>query len=700
VSLYQNYLIAMLKFLRLLLVFAFFPLSSGAQENIGINDTTITLNEVTVHAFQYERKLLDVPAAVGQLNEKDLERFNNTSFLPVLNTIAGVRMEERSPGSYRLSVRGSTLRSPFGVRNVKIYFNDLPFTDPGGNSYLNLLDFNSIRQVEVIKGPGGSLYGAGTGGVLIMNTNSPGKDQSSLGFSVVGGSYGLVRYSLSAHTSSDNATFDIQYAHQQADGYREQSQMIRDAIQMTGSIFTDEKRNLGLNMFYTDLYYQTPGGLTAAQYDEDPSQARPAGGPNPGAIEQKAAVYNKTFYGGLSHDYKWNNKWSNKTSVYGTFSQFENPAIRNFEKRAESSLGGRTNTQFDFTKGKLNFGVEFQQGYSTINVYDNNDGQSGLLQNNDEISSTTGIVFSQLEFFLPYEFFLTIGASLNFYTVNYERLSDSPPFQQRQNFDPELSPRIALLKKLNEHISFFGSVSRGFSPPTVAELYPSTSTFNDELEPESGTSYDVGIRGSIINNSLAFDITAYNFQLDETIVVRRTDDGADYFVNAGSTSQKGLEVVLSWDSFKGDNFFTSLVPWIRYTYNRYQFSDYIQGVTDYSGNDLTGVSPNIVVAGLDLNTKVGVYGNLTYTYTDRIPLDDANSSYADAYQLLGFRAGYRHVFNRILVFDLFGGFDNLFDEKYSLGNDLNAVGGRYFNAAARRNFYVGIRGSVLTGKSR
>ncbi|HEX5172382.1 MAG TPA: TonB-dependent receptor [Cyclobacteriaceae bacterium] len=676
----------------------FVPLLISAQSQSNTeSDTTVTLNEITVHAFQYERKLLDVPAAIGQVNERDLERFNNTSFLPALNTIAGVRMEERSPGSYRLSIRGSTLRSPFGIRNIKVYFNGLPFTDPGGNTYLNLLDFSSIRQAEVVKGPGGSLYGAGTGGVLILNSDSFTEDQTSIGFSTVGGSYGLLRYSVDAHNVSENANFDVRYAHQQADGYREQSQMIRDAIQLTGNIKIDDKRQLGVTMFYTDLLYQTPGGLTKAQYDADPSQARPAGGPNPGAVEQHATVYNKTFYGGISHDHSWNDKWSNKTSVYGTFSQFENPTIRNFEKRAESSLGGRTNTQFRFGKGKLNFGGEFQQGYSTIGVYDNNGGVSGALQNNDEITSTTGIVFSQLEFFLPYDFFLTVGGSLNFYNVSYKRLSDVPPFQEKKNFDPQLSPRIALLKKLNKDISAYGSISKGFSPPTVAELYPSTATFNDQLSPEEGTSYELGIRGSLINNSLSFDLTAYNFQLDETIVVRRTDDGADYFVNAGSTSQKGLEVLLSWNSFKEKGVINSLVPWIRYTYNHYRFSEYVQGVTDYSGNDLTGVSPNIVVAGLDLNTKNGLYGNITFTYTDKIPLDDANTAFSDAYQLIGIRAGYHHAIGAF-VFDLFAGVDNLLDEKYSLGNDLNAVAGRYYNAAARRNYYVGIRGNFLTGK--
>ena len=74
-------------------------------------------------------------------------------------------MEERSPGSYRMNIRGSTLRSPFGVRNVKIYWDEIPFTDAGGNTYLNQLSYYNFNSLEVIKGPGGSVYGAGTGGV-------------------------------------------------------------------------------------------------------------------------------------------------------------------------------------------------------------------------------------------------------------------------------------------------------------------------------------------------------------------------------------------------------------------------------------------------------------------------------------------------------------------------------------------------------
>jgi len=40
---------------------------------------------------------------------------------------------------------------------------------------------------------------------------------------------------------------------------------------------------------------------------------------------------------------------------------------------------------------------------------------------------------------------------------------------------------------------------------------------------------------------------------------------------------------------------------------------------------------------------------------------------------------------------IYVGAGNILNQKYSLGNDLNAVGGRYYNAAAPRNYYAGMK---------
>src|SRR5687768_13055408 len=164
------------------------PMFEAIGQTGSSTDTIETLQTVVIKAYESNRRLIDIPAPVSRVSNAQLTRFNNTTILPAMNTIAGVRMEERSPGSYRLNIRGSSLRSPFGIRNVKVYWNEIPFTDPGGNTYVNQLGFQNIHSIEIIKGPAGSLYGAGTGGaVLLRSVSENWRPGVSLGYS--GGSF-------------------------------------------------------------------------------------------------------------------------------------------------------------------------------------------------------------------------------------------------------------------------------------------------------------------------------------------------------------------------------------------------------------------------------------------------------------------------------------------------------------------------------
>ena len=194
-------------------------------------DSLKTLNEVMVKAYENNRKLIDVAAAVNVVSKSDLNRFNNIVILPALNNNPGVRMEERSPGSYRLSIRGSSLRSPFGVRNVKVYYNDIPYTDPGGNTYLNQLGFYNIQSLEIIKGPGSSLYGAGTGGVILIRSDV---NEFHPGVSVDynTGSYDLQNINANVSLGKENSQNILNYQHQTSDGYRDHTAYEKRCVHM------------------------------------------------------------------------------------------------------------------------------------------------------------------------------------------------------------------------------------------------------------------------------------------------------------------------------------------------------------------------------------------------------------------------------------------------------------------------------------
>src|SRR5687767_510536 len=272
---------------------------SNAYEQETTIDTAAvkTLGEVIVKGYEQDRPLQEVGAAVSIIDQKQLERTSGISILPALNAMPGIRMEERSPGSYRLNIRGSSLRSPFGVRNVKIYLGGIPFTDPGGTSYLNQFSVYNFSSIEILKGPGSSLYGAGTGGVMLIN---PLADSLSNNLSVhyTRGSFDTRLLHLAAVTGSENYKHALSYTRQSSDGYRVQSAMEREVFSWQSRMHGGNKQVLSTHVFYGDLYYQTPGALTLAQYRANNKAGRPAAGIFPSAQAARAAIYQKTFWAG------------------------------------------------------------------------------------------------------------------------------------------------------------------------------------------------------------------------------------------------------------------------------------------------------------------------------------------------------------------------------------------------------------------
>lgn len=670
--------------------------SFAQQRNIDSlkRSTDSSLSEVVVTAFQSKVRWKDAPVSVAVITQKDLENISTTSLLPAINAVAGVRMEERSPGSYRLSIRGSTLRSPFGVRNIKIYWNDIPLTDGGGNTYLNLIDVNQLTGAEIIKGPSASMYGAGTGGVLLLKSQQPFLSSSTNSFnaSVSGGSFNLLNEQTGFIHQQNNFTTSIQQSHVQSDGYRKQSAMRKDVVKWDGS-FRLKDQQLNFLFFYTDLNYQTPGGLTKTQMLQNPQLARPAAGSIPGAVQQQAAIYNKTLFGGLNHQYKISESFSTETSLMLNHTSFTNPAILVYENRDETNSAVRTKIIYHRKINETDFqwstGAEWLYNHSRIDDYKNKNGIADSLQLKDDVYANQWFGFSQAQ--INYKrWSLNAGISLNNQAMHYKRLTDVNTNYVNTNNENVLAPRIALLYKISQHISLYSLAAKGFSPPSLAEVHPQDRIFHSELQPEYGWNFETAIKGDILNHRLQFDFALYDFELKDAIVIRNNSQGAQYFVNAGSISEKGIELWMKYDLLNQQTgFFKTLNVWSSYTYQPYYFNSYVQGTNNYAGNAVTGVPKNNFVVGVDAATKNNFYLNIQYTQTSSLPLDDANDEFTSASHLLQLKLGKNFSLHKTSV-HVFAGADNLLNEVYSLGNDINAAARRFYNPAAGRNYFAGV----------
>jgi iron complex outermembrane receptor protein len=665
-----------------------------AQQNlvIQLSQSCDLLSEMVVKAFERNTSLKNMPVTVSVLRQTDLERYGNTSILPAINTVPGVKMDERSPGSVRLSIRGNLLRSPFGVRNVKVYWNGIPFTDANGNTYLNQLGFENVGRIEIIKGPGGSMYGAGTGGVVLLSSRNAGFQERSFTLNTLAGSYGMAETNLAYRNESDNANYTLQYSHQQADGWRNHTNTRRDVVNYTGSFTINPKQSISTNIFYSDLYYQTPGGLTQAQLIANPRQSRPAGGPFRSAEQQQAALFVKTFYAGFSHAYHFNENFTNTTSVYTSNTRFRNPSILNYQRKTEQGIGGRTVTEYEHKNIHIHFGGEYQYGFTSTRTFGNRSGVPDTLQFDDEIAATQYNIFLQTDITLPADFIINAGLSYNNYGYGFTRLNNRPVKEINKTFEPVVVPRLSILKKIANNYALYSTVSKGYSPPTIDEIVPSTGVFNSTLKAEGAINYEIGFRGEMLEHRLFTEVAAYFFHLNNTIVTRRDAAGADYFVNTGKTNQRGVELSLNYyPILNGIHFLQELKLWTNYTFINAKFKTYQQGANDYSGNKLTGTPPNVFVAGADAVAKIGLYAHLTYSYTDMIPLNDANNFFASQYNLLFARLGVKKNLSKKVKGEIYLSYDHSFNTPYGLGNDLNAAANRFFNPSAPENFLGGIK---------
>jgi len=148
------------------------------------------LDEVVVTAQRREQNLQDVPLAVSSFSAKDLEMEQITSTLDIArnvpNFIASNNVGQASANVYFLRGLGQTQSFPTFEPQVGTYVDDIYIGRQNANNFA----LYGLDQLEVLRGPQGTLFGRNsTGGAVVVSLQKP---QSAFGGDVeVGyGAYG------------------------------------------------------------------------------------------------------------------------------------------------------------------------------------------------------------------------------------------------------------------------------------------------------------------------------------------------------------------------------------------------------------------------------------------------------------------------------------------------------------------------------
>tara|TARA_R110002049_G_scaffold307773_2_gene509413 strand:+ start:163 stop:2478 length:2316 start_codon:yes stop_codon:yes gene_type:complete len=659
------------------------------------------LNEIIVSSNHLPIQLRKAVATIDIVSSEAIERANNTNINATLNRLPGVFMQSGSLNTNRITIRGIGSRNLYGTSKIRAYFQDIPLTSGSGSTNIEDFELDAIARMEIIKGAASSIYGAGLGGTIHLQPKNAYLNQTNLESELSIGSFGLMKGIVNINHGTDKHSFRAIYSNTHSDGYRENNKYDRQTFTINSNHFLSEKDHLSFLASYVDLKAFIPSSINENAFINKPESAA--------FIWKQAKGYEDSQRGifGLSWNHQYTNNLKQTTSVFSSFKKSYEPRPFDILSENTSAIGIRSrllgskklfNNDLNWTVGGEFFKDSNKWG-NFDNLYEDFPPETGSVEGNrfsdfKEKRSYYNIFF-ETNYSLTEKTTLSIG--LNFNETAYD-LKDrfveagNPDQSGTYNFGNKLSPKFGLSHLITENFSLYSNVSHGFSPPSLEETLLPGGLINTNIKPETGWNFEIGTRASLIDNRLQFNIALYRLDIKNLLVARRTNNDQFVGVNAGKTQHDGLELSLNYQIVKTENI--SIKNFISYTNNNFKFKEFIDDTNNYSGNKLTGVPSDIFNAGIDITTKIGIYGHLNFQHVGSMPITDSNTLFTDDYNLTNMKMGYKTNVSKKLTLNAFLGIDNIFDEAYASQILINATG---FGGSAPRFYYPGNPVNYYTG---
>lgn len=717
--------------------------SSAMGYSQEIKKDTVTkvnyLKEVEVTATSNTNKtILSQPQSISKLGEKELNRNTGLFLDDAINTnVPGVNMQRRTVSAgqqfnirgYGNGVRGTNgTNSNFDTQGTKVYLNNIPVTDAEGITLMDDLDFSSIGNVEVVKGPSGSLYGLAIAGVVNLKTIQPELNKISLAQNTLFGSYGLKRLTTQAQIGGKNGAMLINYGSQKYDGFMEHTASSKDFVNIFGNSTLSEKQKINVYLGYSDSYDQRNGELTREQYEDFDYSG------NPNYIKNNAHSHVVSFRGGLNHDYQFNRNIGNSFSVFGTGIESDVSSAGGWTDKSALNFGFRTTFNLNFDLGtayKLSgiAGTEMQQqnsqaiSYAMVANGVDPDAYNviGSQRSNRYSISKTNHLFTEWTLNMPYDFSVTAGVGSSYMGIEsqdrmYVPANNTPgtyrPSTLSASYKNMVSPKFAINKVFNKAVSVYASYNKGYKAPVSSYFYiPYTGEVNKDLKAEVGTQFEIGSKGTLMNNKLTYELAVFqtNFKdkMTSVAVPNATNTATlySYIVNAGEQIHKGIEASVKYELISNENgFFKSVSPFANVTYSDFKYKDYIYQRSyniafDFSNEKVLGTPPVVFNAGVDFAIKYGFYGNVTYNYRDAMfysyvptTASDPNMVHYEtaSYNLLNAKFGYQRNITNNLLLDATFGVNNITNTQYYQMVFSNQLLDAYLPAPYNATFFGGL----------
>ena len=657
------------------------------------------------------------------LSSQELNR-NNPAFLEQsLGVMAGVQVDKRTQvGGQRIVIRGYGNDQKFNNWGIKAYFNQFPLTNAEGVTILDDVDFSVVDNIEVVKGPASTMYGAGVGGVVRFYLKNSDEKGISLTQNTTTGSFNLVQTNTRLDLVTDNASMFVNFGHLESDGYRPNGQSLKNFITYKGDFKFTDKQSVNVFLSHNYSHEGISGQIPYSYYyaNNDPG--------NQAYLIKNSHLEMQSTRFGVSNNYKLSNTFRNSTVLFYSGTDSERVVAGAYEQASSPNYGIRsvftkTNGISNEIENVLDFGTEIQQCKSLISNFrftgdSNNPLTVSPIAPGNYYKYTTNqqsvFIHDRINF-KKYDVSVILGLSANH--IDYDRIDllalpglivgNTKNTSFSKSFATSYNPHIAIQKTYKDQI-FNLSYSEGYNAPTASTSFiAALNKTNDDLIAEKAKMVEFSAQGLLFNTHFDYQVSLFNMNIENKLTQLSAANPAGgsytYTANTGNQLNKGLEASVGYVyEMKSNPFLSKVTSFVNFSYYDFKYTDFstrVGGIlSDFSNKKVVGVPKQKYSVGLDFQSPKGIYLNSTFNYLSEVYSDFANTNIVNGFGLLNAKLGYKIASkNKKISLDFFVAGNNLTNQT---NYTFLFLGGSINDFDPGNGFPIGMAADVNPGSSK